>query len=184
MLVKTARKYQDIVQVIYDVTAGLVSQHCLHKTSQRITKPIRNSFVLVRLRLKFKGCIFPGFHIKRNLQEGIVKSSVVMYRVPWKSGTCRKALLKSSLVMYRVPWNLCNISCIGATFVQSGNVTWFILRASTQIRGLLPSLCITVRGFKYAECDSYSISSFINCRISSLTAGRSATGKGREQIDF
>jgi len=73
MLVKTARKYQDIVYVIYDVTAGLVSQHSLrslHKTSQRITKPIGNSFLLVHLGLKFKGCIFPRCLIKRNSQEG------------------------------------------------------------------------------------------------------------------
>ena len=91
-------------------------------------------------------------------------------------------MIKSNEVMYWVPWNLCNISCIAATFVLSGKVTWFILRASTQIRGLLPSLCTSVRGYKYTECDSSntSISSFINCRNSSLTSGRNENGKGRE----
>jgi len=68
-----AGKYKDIVHVIYDVTAGLVSQHGLqssHKTSHRITKAIGNSFVLVDLPLKFKGCMLPRCLGKRNLQEG------------------------------------------------------------------------------------------------------------------
>ena len=72
MLVKTARKYENIVYVIYDVTGGLVSQYHLqrsHKTSQRITKTVGNSFLLVDFRLKFKGSMLSRCFVKRNLQE-------------------------------------------------------------------------------------------------------------------
>jgi len=57
MLVKTARKYENIVYVIYGVTAGLFCQHCLqrsHKTSQRTVKTRREFVCTGRLSIEIQ----------------------------------------------------------------------------------------------------------------------------------